>query len=230
MIGRLRCVRLRTTLRALTAAAVLAAGLGACGGSGNGNPLDNPPLVNNPASATGQSSLSFAYFQRCINPVFLEPLPITLNGVAVTNSCANAGCHANATGSGGAFRIIPTATPLTMSVPAFGGAAAVTGASPDVIRASDMYKNFISAQGEIIINSAAQSLLVEKPLVMNVQHGGGRVFTSTADPHIVLFEYWISHPTPAGTGEFDTSSYAQYFAAVNPNDGPDPNAGACLTQ
>jgi len=217
---RLRHERLRTTFRALTAGALLAAGLGGCGGSGNGNPLDNPPLVNNPPASTGQSTLSFAYFQRCINPVFLEPLPITLNGVATTNSCSNAGCHANATGSGGAFRIIPGATPLVVPDPALN----VTGNTPDVIRASDMYKNFVSAQGEVIINTPSQSLLVEKPLLLNVQHGGGRVFTSTADAHVVLFEYWISHPTPAGTGEFDTTSYSQYFVNA------DPNAGACLTQ
>jgi hypothetical protein len=227
LIARLRHGFLRTAFRALAAVAVLGAGLGACGGSGNGNPLDNPPLVNNPPSAVGQTTLSFAYFQRCINPVFLQPLPITLNGVATTNSCANAGCHANATGSGGAFRIIPGATPVEMAVPLFGNVAAVPGTPPDVIRTKDMYKNFISAQGEVIINSPSQSLLVEKPLVLNVQHGGGRIFTSTADPHVALIEYWISHPTPAGTGEFDTSSYGQFFTAVQGR--PDPNAGACLT-
>ena len=210
--------RLRVCLHVLTAAVILVAGLAGCGGSGNGNPLDNPPLVNNPPGATGQSTLSYAYFQRCINPVFLEPLPITLNGVATTNSCSNAGCHANLTGSGGAFRIIPGATPLVVPDPALN----VTGNTPDVIRASDMYKNFISAQGEVIIDTPAQSLLVEKPLLLNVQHGGGRVFASSSDPHVKLMEYWISHPTPAGTGEFDTTSYSQYFVNA------DPNAGACL--
>jgi len=225
----MRHVHLRNALRAFLAVAVLAAGLGACGGSGNGNPLDNPPLVNNPAGAAGQSALSFAYFQRCINPVFLEPLSITLNGVTSTNSCSNAGCHAYATGSGGAFRVFPGAnTPLEMAVPATAGTAAVAGTAPDAIRLSDMYKNFISAQGEVIINAPTQSLLVEKPLLLNVQHGGGRIFAAISDANVALFEYWISHPTPAGTGEFDTSSYGQYFAPVNGR--PDPNAGACLTQ
>jgi hypothetical protein len=211
--------RLRAFLPVLASSVVLAAGLAACGGAGNGDPLDNPPLVTNPPGAAGQSTLSYAYFQRCINPIFLEPLPITLNGVATTNSCSNAGCHANATGSGGAFRIIPSATPLVVPDPALN----VTGSTPDVIRASDMYKNFISAQGEVIINTPAQSLLVDKPLLLNVQHGGGRIFSSASDPHVLLMEYWISHPTPAGTGEFDTTSYSQYFANA------DPNAGACLT-
>jgi hypothetical protein len=209
----------RHALHALIAAAIAGAGLAACGGSGNGDPLTNPPLVGNSPAATGQSSLSYAYFQRCVNPVFLEPLPITLNGVATTNSCSNAGCHANATGSGGAFRIIAAATPLVVANPALG----VSGSTPEVIQASDMYKNFISAQGEVVIDTPAQSLIVEKPLLLNVQHGGGRVFASEQDPHVKLFEYWISHPTPAGTGEFDTSSYSQYFVDA------DPNGGACLT-
>jgi hypothetical protein len=209
----------RHAVHALAAAVLFVAGLTACGGSGSGDPLTNPPLVSNSPGAAGQSSLSYAYFQRCVNPVFIEPLPITLNGVPTTNSCSNAGCHANATGSGGAFRIIPSATPLIVADPATGLAGSTTAA----IQASDMYKNFISAQGEVVINTPTQSLLVEKPLLLNVQHGGGRIFDSEQDPHVQIFEYWISHPTPAGTGEFDTSSYSQYFA------NGDPNAGACLT-
>jgi predicted small lipoprotein YifL len=211
--------RLRHALHALTAAALVLAGLTACGGSGNGDPLSNPPLVTNAPGASGQSTLSYAYFQRCINPVFLEPLPITLNGVATTNSCSNAGCHANATGSGGAFRIIASATPLVVADPANG----VTGSTTATIQASDMYKNFISAEGEVVVNTPAQSLIVEKPLLLNVQHGGGRIFASEQDPHVKLLEYWISHPTPAGTGEFDSSSYSQYFVNA------DPNHGACLS-
>jgi len=192
--------------------ALALAGLAGCGGSGSGNPLDNPPLVTNSAGGGGQS-LSFAYFERCINPIFLEALPITLNGVPTTNSCSNSGCHANATGTGGAFRIIPTAQLIDVTLPTN---------TPDVIRASDMYKNFYSTQGETILNDPLQSLLVNKPLLRNVLHGGGLIFPSAQDPHIVLMQYWISHPMPAGQDEFSVAGYNLFTPA-------DPVNGVCNT-
>jgi hypothetical protein len=185
--------------------------LGGCGG-GTGNPLDNPPQVNNTAGATGQS-LSYAYFQRCVFPIFLQPLQINLNGVVSTNTCAGAGCHNNATGTGGAFRVIPTAQAVDVTKPSN---------TPDVIRASDMYKNFYSAQGEVVIGSPLQSRLVDKPLLLGVLHGGGLVFASEQDPNVKLFEYWISHPTPSGQDEFSTANYSMFTPA-------DPVAGACNT-
>ena len=56
------------------------------------NPFDNPPDVANPP-ASGQK-LSFAYFQRCINPI-CSPGCRSLQGGTMTNTCA--GCHDNAT-------------------------------------------------------------------------------------------------------------------------------------
>lgn len=196
------------------ALAVLAgvAGLCACGGSGSGNPLDNPPQVVNSPGGGGQS-LSFAYFQRCINPIFLEVLPITLNGVATNNSCSNSGCHANATGTGGAFRIIPTAQVIDVTL---------STNTPAVIRATDMYKNFYSTEGEAVINDPVQSLLINKPLVRNVLHGGGLIFPNAQDPHIALMQYWISHPMPAGQDEFSNAGYNLFTPA-------DPVNGACNT-
>ena len=47
----------------------------ACGRRAS-NPLGNPPVVSNPRRARGGQHLSFAYFQRCINPIFLAQLPI----------------------------------------------------------------------------------------------------------------------------------------------------------
>jgi hypothetical protein len=185
--------------------------LGGCGG-GTGNPLDNPPQVNNPAGATGQS-LSYAYFQRCINPIFLTPLQINLNGVVSTNTCAGAGCHNNATGTGGAFRVIPSAQVVDVTNPSN---------TPDVIRATDMYKNFYSAQGEVVIGSPLQSRLVDKPLLLGVLHGGGLVFANQQDPNVRFFEYWISHPVPSGQDEFSTANYSMFTPA-------DPVAGACNT-
>lgn len=182
-------------------AAVLSFGTG-CGG---GSPLGNPPNVNNEEARGGQS-LSFAYFQRCINPIYIAQLPIP--GTATTNTCAGSGCHDNAAGTGGAFRIIPSAGTVNLD-PMMGPVP-----TPDEIRATDMYKNFYSSQGEVVFTAISQSRLITKPLVRNVLHGGGLIFETDLDNNVRLLQYWMTHPTPAGQSEF---SY-------------DPAPGACPTQ
>ncbi len=180
-------------------------GLAACGGG----TVSDPPL-------TGTQHLAFAYFQQCVNPIFQKQLQITLNGVTTTNTCAAGGCHDNTSGTGGAFRIIGAAQPVDLANPAN---------TPDVIRALDMYKNFISAQGETVIGSPAQSLLVRKPLLQNVLHGGGLVFASNLDPNVKLIEYWIGNPVPQGQDEFSTTTYSTMFTpAFNPSS---PNSSTC---
>lgn len=180
--------------------------LASCGG---GNPLGNPPQIANPPGASGQK-LAFAYFQRCINPIF--KLPITQGGS--TNTCAGSGCHDNASGTGGAFRVVPGATAIDVTNAA---------STPDVIRASDMYKNFYSAQGEIVIGAPAQSRLLAKPLLLNILHGGGLIFANDQDPNVKLIQYWLSHPAPQGQDEFSAATYSMFTPA-------DPNTGACNTQ
>lgn len=203
--------RLRSTaLRAAAVAAVAAALLGGCGG---GNPLSNPPTVQNPATTTGQK-LSFEYFQRCINPIYLAELQINQNGVISTNTCASGGCHDNGTGTGGALRIVQSATLVDLSDPAN---------TPDVIRASDMYKNFYSSQGSTIVGSALQSKLLDKPLVEGVLHGGGLIFESVDDPNAKRIAYWINNPMPESQDEFSTAG-ASLFTP------PDPATGECNTQ
>ena len=179
-------------------------GFTACGGS---DPLGNPPQVSNPAGASGQF-LAFAYFQLCVNPIFLKSLPNPNGGTA--NTCAAGGCHNNATGTGGAFRIIPTAQVVDLTNPAN---------TPDVIKASDMYKNFYSAQGEVVVGDPAHSLLLNKPLLRNVLHGGGLIFANAQDANVKLMEYWISNPVPAGQDEFSTATYGMFTPAY-------PNPGA----
>jgi hypothetical protein len=186
-------------------------GLAGCGG-GSSNPLDNPTtIVNDPSSTTNQR-LSFAYFQRCIEPILNAQLPIQLNGTTTTNTCAGSGCHAATTGTGGAFRVVPAAASVDLA------------ATADTIRASDMYKNFYSAQGEVVVGSPAQSRLLLKPQLLNVLHGGGLIFASPSDPNVQAIEYWISHPEPQGQDEFSTLTYSAYFS------GSDPVNGSCLTQ
>ena len=74
----------------LRASVVAVLGTVLVAGCGGGNPLDNPPLVDNPL-ATGGRKLSFAYFQRCVQPVLLSPLGSA--GAAGPATCASSGCH-----------------------------------------------------------------------------------------------------------------------------------------
>ncbi|HEV7574596.1 MAG TPA: hypothetical protein VGO85_01010 [Caldimonas sp.] len=168
--------------------------------------------MSNPESTQGNQHLSFAYFEKCINPIFLAQLQI--QGSPNTNTCAGGGCHDTVTGTGGAFRLVPAAQPLDVSDPAN---------TPDVIRASDIYKNFYSAQGMVVVGNTTQSRLVVKPLVLNVFHGGGQVFPSESDPNIKLIKYWITHPAPLGQDEFSTATFTMFTPA-------DPKTGTCNTQ
>jgi hypothetical protein len=195
------------------AACIATMQLAGCGGGGNSNPLDNPPVVNNPTGSSGQK-LSFVYFQKCINPIFLAQLQVNNSGSISTNTCASSGCHDNVSGTGGAFRVVQSATEVDLADPA---------STPDAVRLSDMYKNFYSAQGSVVIGNAAQSRLLTKPLVRNVLHGGGLIFLDDNDPNARLIQYWISRPVPAGADEFSATAANMFTPA-------DPNTGACNTQ
>jgi hypothetical protein len=195
------------TRRAFAALTAAAAGLiAACGGGGA---LDNPNSIANPPGTAGQK-LSFAYFQRCINPVLNTPLPVNIGGVITNNTCAAAGCHDNASGTGGALRLFGSAPAVELSL------------APDAVRASDMYKNFYSSLGESVVGSPDQSRMLNKPLVRGVLHGGGLIFTSPDDPAARLIRYWINRPMPAGQDEFSPAANTMFTPA-------DPATGACNT-
>ena len=196
----------------LLGAALVAALVSGCGG-GEGNPLGNPPTVLNPPASGGQR-LSFVYFQRCINPIFLAQLQINQGGVVSTNTCASSGCHDNTTGTGGAFRVVQSAQSVNLADPAN---------TPDMVRSSDMYKNFYSAQGSSVVGSPAQSRMLTKPLTLNVLHGGGVVFADMNDANARLLAYWIGRPMPQGQDEFSTSANTMFTPA-------DPATGACNSQ
>ncbi len=201
-----------TSMRKRALAAMLAcagmAGIASCGGGSN--PFDNPDAINNPPGVTGQK-LSFIYYQRCINPIFLTPLQVNHNGVISTNTCAGGGCHDNTSGTGGAFRVIVSASAVDLSDPAN---------TPDVVRGTDMYKNFYSAQGEVVLSTPIESRLLTKPMIAGVLHGGGLIFESEADPNVKLIKYWISHPMPQGQDEFSTAANNMFASS-------DPVNGAC---
>jgi hypothetical protein len=186
--------------------------LAACGG-GDGNPLGNAPTIQNPPAVGGQK-LSFAYFQKCINPIFLAQLQINQGGVISTNTCASAGCHDNNTGTGGALRVVQNAPAVDLANPAN---------TPDAVRATDMYKNFYSSQGSSVISAPLQSRLLTKPLTLNVLHGGGVVFADQNDANAKRIAYWIGRPMPQGQDEFSNASDSMFTP-------PNPATGACNTQ
>ncbi len=201
----------RETLSSAALTAALFALITGCGG-GSGNPLGNPPTIQNPPTAGGQK-LSFVYFQKCINPIFLAQLQINQGGVVSTNTCASSGCHDNTSGTGGALRVVQSATAVDLSDPAN---------TPDVVRTSDMYKNFYSSQGSTVIGTPLQSRLLTKPLTLNVLHGGGVVFLDQSDPNARLIAYWIGRPMPQGQDEFSSAADSMFTP-------PDPATGACNT-
>jgi hypothetical protein len=153
-------------------------GLVGCGGG-----VSNQEVV-------GGQKLSFNYFQKCVNPILRTQLPIP--GTTLSNTCAAGGCHDTVSGIGGALRL------------SAGAADVVVGTPPDTatIHATDMYKNFLSAQGQVNFNDPTQSRLLTKPLVQGVLHGGGRVFLSDQDPNVQLIQYWMTHPAAEGQDEF----------------------------
>lgn len=177
-----------------TAATVSAA----CGG---GSPLDNPPTLLNPPGSTGQK-LSYAYFERCVNEVLKTPLPVNINGAVSVNTCASAGCHDNLTGTGGALRLLQAAAP------------AASAATPDEVRATDMYKNYYSSLGESVVGAPDDSRLLNKPLVRGVLHGGGLIFESVNSAEAKVIRYWISRPMPQGQDEFGSAAAAMFDAAT----------------
>lgn len=196
----------------LLGAALVAALSSGCGG-GDGNPLGNPPNILNPP-ATGGQRLSFVYFQRCINPIFLAQLQINQGGVTSTNTCASSGCHDDSTGTGGAFRVVQSALSVDLANPAN---------TPDMVRTSDMFRNFFSAQGSSVIGSPTQSRMLTKPLTLNTLHGGGVVFADMTDANARLLAYWIGRPMPQGQDEFSSSANTMFTPA-------DPATGTCNTQ
>lgn len=195
------------TIPAAPVFTVLLAAAAALSGCGGGSPLDNPESLANPPGASGQK-LSYAYFQRCVNPVLNTPLPININGVVSTNTCAAGGCHDNTTGTGGALRLLGNAAPADPTLPAA------------TVRASDMYKNYYSSLGETVVGASDQSRLLNKPLVRGVLHGGGLIFDSPDDASAKIIRYWISRPMPQGQDEFSTAANTMFTPA-------DPATGAC---
>jgi hypothetical protein len=181
--------RKRTRAGSTATAIVAAVLLAACGG---GNPLSNPDSIVNPPGQSGQK-LSFTYFQKYINPIFLTKLQVNQGGITTVATCSSGGCHETVNGTGGALRLVPAATLVTDL------------SDPAAVRATDMYKNFYSSESSTVVGAPLQSRLLNKPLVRGILHGGGVIFDSPNHPCAKLIEYWISNPMPASQDEFGSA-------------------------
>lgn len=185
-------------LATLAAAAALA-------GCGGGSALDNSENVQNPPGAGGRK-LSFEYFQRCIQPIYEKVITGAGGGA---NTCGSSGCHDTVAGTGGALRIVPTPALVDS-----------TTTPVDVIHASEMFRNFFSSQGVTVVGAPTSSRLFQKPLVLNILHGGGQIFASENDENARLIAYWITHPMPEGQDEFSIAANSLFTPA-------DPKTGVC---
>jgi hypothetical protein len=196
--------------RSLRLGFITACGLAMLGTAGcGGGALDNADTVANPPGGSGQK-LSFVYFQRCVFPVLNTPLPVNIGGVITTNTCAAGGCHDNATGTGGALRLVGSAAPVDTALPAA------------TVQASDMYRNYYSSLGESVVGAADDSRLLNKPLVRNALHGGGLIFETVDDDAAQRIRYWINHPMPSGQDEFSGAANSMFTP-------PDAALGTCNT-
>ncbi len=201
-----------TVLRRTTLSIALLGTLAACGGSSN--PLGNPPVVSNPQSTQGNQHLSFAYFQKCINPIFLAQLPdpgnVDHQHLRRRWLSRHSDRHRRRFSFGaGARRRSTSRDPAN---------------TPDVIRATDIYKNFYSAQGDGRRRQHhAEPARRQAAACSASSTAAARSSRDENDPNIKLIKYWITHPAPLGQDEFSTATYTMFTPA-------DPKTGTCNTQ
>jgi hypothetical protein len=126
--------------------------------------------VDNVQQAQAAQTLCIADFEVCVNPIFDG----TLNGRVGQVTCSASGCHNQAAGSGGAFKIFANAQPGS----------------------TEMLANFFAAKSFANLNDPAQSKLLLEPLqgVFSITgtHTGGDIFPDTADQCYQAIFNWIS--------------------------------------
>lgn len=136
------------------------------------------------ASAT--RTLCYADFEACVSPILDAQLAARAGPV----TCAASGCHDQAAGSGGAFKIYPQPAP---------GSA-------------EMLANFFAARAFANLDDPSRSKLLLEPLegVSSISgtHTGGDIFPGTGDACYVAIHDWISTQVEAS----DSSSCGQCVA------------------
>lgn len=118
-------------------------------------------------------------FDTCVNPIF----DATLQGRTGPVTCAASGCHAQDSGSGGAFKIFPNA-----------GAGSVEAGA-----------NYFAARGFANLADPSASKLLLEPLqgISSVTgtHTGGDIFPDTGDACYVAIHEWINKRVDASDSE-----------------------------
>lgn len=127
-------------------------------------------------------TLCFSYFAQCVDPKFDQA-----SAAPSFLSCSGNGgaaCHNVAGGVGGTFKIHAFAQ----------------------LNTAEMEGNFFAAKAFANLSNPSRSLLLRKPLAnSDVNHGGGDIFATTADPAYQEIVRWISlavqDPTPVDANE-----------------------------
>lgn len=126
-------------------------------------------VVNEQQAQTAQS-LCLADYEACVNPIFDG----TLNGSVGQVTCSASGCHNQAAGSGGAFKIFANAQPGS----------------------TEILANFFAAKSFANLDNPAQSKLLLEPLqgvsAISGTHTGGDIFPDNTDQCYQAIFSWIS--------------------------------------
>lgn len=146
------------------------------------------------APGSSGKTLCFDYYQRCVNRVFAD---VQMFGAlpTATSNCTASGCHQAGVGPGGALKLHPGLSPFPLT-------------TPTADRSTQMYANFLSAKGSSNLTDSRQSFLIKKPLV-EVFHGGGKIFPDETVRGIQEFRFWISQ-------KVDDEFAAQCTSLFNP--------------
>ena len=120
-------------------------------------------------AATGQT-LCVSDFEACVNPVF----DAVITGRTGQTTCSSSGCHDVNAGSGGAFKIFPSAAP----------------GSPEIMA------NFFAAKAFANLDNPPLSKVLLEPMqgVSSITgtHTGGDIFPDNADACASALLDWIS--------------------------------------
>ncbi len=122
------------------------------------------------SQATG-STLCFADYQRCVDPIFHNVIHAQNGTISCTQG---SGCHLAPNPSGGQFQLDPNAQSDSM----------------------EMHNNFTTALQFVNFSNPSESFLLLKPSVAGrvagVGHAGGNVFPTETDACYVTIKTWIS--------------------------------------